>query len=550
MLLTTHTLQAQVNLAGKVINKEGKPISGAIILLKGTDISTTTNNSGIFSVSNSIAGTNISIEVTAVGYKMVTQNVDANASNIVITLLSDVLNMDEVVVTGTSQGTTRKQIGSYIGTIKGDKIANAGTSNAIAALQGKVAGAQIIQNSGDPAGGMSVRLRGISTIGSSSDPLYIIDGVIINNSSARTTNTQTEYNGTGSIGQNRLVDINPNDIERIEVLNGAAAAATFGSRANAGVVQIFTKRGTSGKPQLSFTTRLGINQIRKKLTLNNAPTYFGPNSNIFTQDIIDRANTADTLSTIKTPVMGRYDYQDIIFRTAFTVDNSLSIRGGKDKSRYFSSLNFNNTDGIIDKTNNKRVNFRLNYDYDINKYVSITSGVNYTYNITTELPDGNTFFSPINAMTIIGNHHNVYQLDPDGNPKSVGERGRVNPLSIFRNIDQRNRTNRLITNIGVKFKPITGLTIDYMAGVDNINQVGTTLIKPFTYNVSPGFYGGGAALDPTQNGYASTGTFQSLFFNNDLNITYSTNLNANIKSTTQLGYSEQYERGNYALVQS
>src|SRR5690606_34125342 len=116
--------------------------------------------------------------------------------------------------------------------------------NVLTGLQGKVAGAQISQNQGDPAGGMSVRLRGISSVNSSSDPLYIIDGVIANNGTSSVTDNQ----------QNRLVDINPADIERIEVLNGAAAAAIYGSRANAGVVQIFTKRGSSGEPQVNFST--------------------------------------------------------------------------------------------------------------------------------------------------------------------------------------------------------------------------------------------------------------------------------------------------------
>src|SRR6185503_5947428 len=152
------------------------------------------------------------------------------------------LGLDEVVVTGTSQGTTRKQLGSYISTVKGDVLTRGNSGNVLAGLQGKTPGAQIIQNSGDPAGGVSVRLRGVNTINSSSEPLYIIDGVIVNNATNRVTNTQSGYDGSnfvGSVGQNRLVDINPADIERVEVLNGAAAAAIYGSRANAGVIQIF-----------------------------------------------------------------------------------------------------------------------------------------------------------------------------------------------------------------------------------------------------------------------------------------------------------------------
>jgi outer membrane receptor for ferrienterochelin and colicin len=144
------------------------------------------------------------------------------------------------VVTGTSLGTTKKQLGSFISTVKSDQLNKGIPGNAIQALQGKTAGAQITQNSGDPAGGMSVRLRGISSINSSSDPLYIVDGVIVNNATNRVTNTQSGYDGAnfvGTIGQSRMVDINPADIERIEVLNGAAAAAIYGSRANSNLHQ-------------------------------------------------------------------------------------------------------------------------------------------------------------------------------------------------------------------------------------------------------------------------------------------------------------------------
>ncbi|WP_315815659.1 TonB-dependent receptor plug domain-containing protein [Paraflavitalea speifideaquila] len=191
-------------------------------------------------------------------------------------MVEDALGLDEVIVTGTSQGTTRKQIGSYISTLKADDINKGATSNVLAALQGKTAGAQIIQNSGDPAGGISVRLRGISSVNSSSEPLYIVDGVIVNNATNRVTNTQNTYdapntttNNTGSnlfvgtVGQSRMADINPADIERVEVLNGAAAAAIYGSRANAGVVQIFTKRGSTGAPIISFSTGIMVSALRK-----------------------------------------------------------------------------------------------------------------------------------------------------------------------------------------------------------------------------------------------------------------------------------------------
>jgi TonB-linked SusC/RagA family outer membrane protein len=553
MLMMTMLLsfaQAQVKISGKVTGANNAAASNISVVIQNTGIGTSTDANGNYSITADLKPGKYTIEFSGVGFKTKTAEVRIAAGESAYTtdvsLSEDALGLDEVVITGTSQGTTKKQLGSYITTLKGDRISNASTPNAIAAMQGKVPGAQIIQNSGDPAGGMSVRLRGISTIGSSSEPLYIVDGVMINNSNARVTNAQGDYAGSGAIGQNRMVDINPNDIERIEVLNGAAAAAIYGSRANAGVVQIFTKRGSSGAPQITFSTRFNTNSLRKRLVFSKAPTKFGGPTDgptALTQDILSPA-------VVTTTPVTRYDYQDDIFRTGFGTDNNLSITGGRDKTKYYASFNYNYNQGIIRKTDNTRYGFRFNLDQGLTRWLSLTAGINYISNSTNELPDGNTFFSPINSMTIIGNFHNLGVRDANGNLQAVGERGRVNPLSIFENIKQINRTNRVISNIGFKLNPLKGLTIDYGLGLDNVNQNGTTFIRPFTYNVSTGFYGGGPALDATQNGYASAASFSSLFFNHDLNVTYNTRITDKLSSTTQLGYSEQYERSSYLLAQS
>jgi TonB-linked SusC/RagA family outer membrane protein len=549
LLMLCSVAEAQVTISGKVTGA-GNAAPNVSVVVRNTNLGTSTDAEGTYSLSANLKPGRYVLEFSGVGFKTKTTDVNVTSGTTSytadVTLSEDVLGLDEVVVTGTSQGTTKKQLGNYITTVKGDRISNASTPNAVAALQGKVPGAQIIQNSGDPAGGMTVRLRGVSTIASSNEPLYIVDGVMINNSNARVTNTQADYDGYGAIGQNRMVDINPNDIERIEVLNGAAAAAIYGSRANAGVVQIFTKRGSTGAPQITFSTRFNTNSLRKRLSFNKAQTKFGGPTDgptAFTQDILSAAITTTSPVT-------RYDYQDDIFRTGIGTDNNVSITGGKDKFKYYSSINFNYNEGIIRKTSNRRYGFRLNIDQVLSKWLSVTAGLNYSYNSTTELPDGNQFFSPINSMTIIGNFHNLGVRDANGNLQAVGERGRVNPLSVFENVDQRNNTGRILSNIGLKITPMRGLTLDYTAGVDNISQNGTTFIKPFTYNVSTAFWGGGITLDPTQNGYASAANYNSLFFNHDFNATYNVRISDKLVSTTQLGYSEQYERGQYILAQS
>ena len=541
---------AQTIVSGKVSNqKDNSGIEGISIVIKGTRNGVYSDNVGGFSLklNNNNA---VTLVASGVGFKTQELNVDPSkmATGLNIVLTEQYSKLDEVVVTGTSAGTTKRQLGSYISSVNADELTKGATGNVLAALQGKTAGAQIIQNSGDPAGGMSVRLRGISSVLSSSEPLYIVDGVIINNATNRVTNTSSNYDGgnfVGSIGQNRMVDINPADIERIEVLNGAAAAATYGSRANAGVIQIFTKRGKSGAAKVSFSTTYMNSNLRKKLDVNNSPVKFGGPTDgpgALTQDIL--TPTATTTSSVT-----RYDYQDYIFRNASGTDNTVSVSGGNDKTKYYFGGSYFYNQGIIQNTDFQRFSFRSNIDQVINKWLSMNLGLNYTNSSANEKPDGQSFFSPTNSVTIIGNFHDIWTRDANGNIKAVGERGRVNPVSVIEDIKQRQTTNRLIGSFGMKMKAAKGLTFDYLMGIDNYAQNGTTYIPPFAYNASPGFFGGGATLDPTQNGYSSVGNNNFFQINHDLTGNYTVDITRDFNSTTQVGFSQQYEKSTFALIQ-
>ena len=538
----------QVSISGKATGKTGSLTDGVnavSVLVKGTKYGAGTDNNGQYKITAPLKPGRYVIEFSGIGFQ--TSEVEltigsANDYTVDAVLTEKVSSLDEVIVTGTSAGTTRRQLGSYVSTVKG------ATGNVLGALQGKTAGAQITQNSGDPAGGMSVRLRGISSVLSSSDPLYIVDGIIVNNSTNRVTNTSGNYDGNnfvGSIGQNRLVDINPADIERVEVLNGAAAAAIYGSRANAGVVQIFTKKGKSGAPVINFSTSVMSSSLRKRLEVNQSPTKFGGPTDgpgAQTQDVLTPALTNTTAVT-------RYDYQDNIFQTGMGTDNNLSVSGGNEKTKYYVSGSYFFNEGIIKNTDFQRFSFRSNIDQTINKWASFNIGLNYVNSSANEKPDGNSFFSPMNAVTIIGNFHDLTTRDALGNIKAVGERGRVNPISVIEDFKQRQTTNRILSNIGFKLQPLKGLTIDYTMGIDNYSQNGTTYLPPYAYNVSTGFFGGAATLDAAQNGYASAATSTFFQINHDVNATYIFDISKNIGSTTQVGFSQQYEKNNYLLAQ-
>ncbi len=376
-LLTTIglTAQAQVRITGKVSDASGNGIPGITVAIKNTTIATSTDATGNYELNPNLRPGNYILEISGVGFKTINQGLQittasdytANAS-----LSGDILGLDEVVVTGTLGRTTKREVGNSISTVSSRQLQNTGAANLSAMLSGKVMGAQVTQNSGDPASGISIKLRGVGSIFGSSEPLYMIDGVIVDNSSANVINLSADAQGARiQSGTNRLVDINPNDIDRIEVINGAAASAIYGSRASNGVVQIFTKRGKSGKSQVSFTTSVQHNSLRKRLEFNTYPFRFGyPGENNlgYQQDrltIVGNNRPATTavantrgeptqytlaafpatgpvalfgnpLDLNKYPVT-RYDYQDNIFENSFGTDNHISVTGGNDKANYYFS---------------------------------------------------------------------------------------------------------------------------------------------------------------------------------------------------------------------
>ncbi|MFL5774408.1 MAG: SusC/RagA family TonB-linked outer membrane protein, partial [Flavisolibacter sp.] len=250
-----------------------------------------------------------------------------------------------------------------------------------------------------------------------------------------------------------------------------------------------------------------------------------------------------------TTAVTRYDYQDYIFQTGLGTDNNVSVSGGTERTRYFLSGAYFFNQGIITNTDFRRYSFRANIDQTINRVLSFNLGLNYINSAANEKPDGNSFYSPMNSVTIIGNFQDIQTRDALGNIKAVGERGRVNPVSVIEDFKQHQETSRIVANLGAKLKPFKGFTIDYTLGIDNYGQNGTTYMPPFAYNVNTAFFGGGATLDPTLNGYASTGNDYFFQINNELNGTYQFNITPDIGSTTQVGYSVQYEKNRYALLQ-
>ena len=441
---------AQVKISGRVTNSKGIGIALASVSI-GNNISVSTNINGNYEIVTALNNGKYTVIVSNVGYKNNEETITVNGSSDIVlnsTLQIDALGLDEVVVTGNVNKTSKKQLGNAISTINAAQLQNTGTTNLSAMLSGRVMGAQVTQNSGDAAGGISVKLRGVGSVFGSSEPLYIMDGVIIDNSSANVINLNADTQGSRiQAGTNRLSDINPNDIERIEVINGAAAAAIYGSRASNGVVQIFTKKGKNGKAKVSFTSSVQQSSLRNRWEMNDVPLRFG----VATAPALRLSTVQDRLSTIgnfaNVPggtgpaaaggrlleskyAVTRYDYQDDIFQKAIGTDNHLSVTGGTDKINYYFSSSYTKNEGIVRNTNFQRYGFKARTDVTLNNWAKLSGGLTYTNSRSKDKPNGNNFFSPVSTMTIIDNVWNINERDANGKLLNV-EFARVNPLSII-----------------------------------------------------------------------------------------------------------------------
>ena len=311
--------------------------------VKGTNSATQTNASGAFSIE---AADNSTLELTATGYT--TREVAVNGISSTIALETSTTNLNEVVVVGYGTARRRDLTGS-VSSVQA-KDFNKGVQTAPDQLiQGKVAGVQIINNSGMPGGGTTVRIRGAASIRSGNQPLFVVDGVQLDNRSARPGGSVGTYGGTP--GSNPLNFINPNDIASIDVLKDASATAIYGSRGANGVVVITTKKGQSGAPRVDLATSYGFSKILKKL------------------EVLDGNEYRQALKDYGLPAAGdlggNVDALEAITRTAKNQNYSLGVSAGGENARYRLSLGYLDQEGIIRKSDFKKLsvgltsNFRL-----------------------------------------------------------------------------------------------------------------------------------------------------------------------------------------------
>ncbi|MEM7552143.1 MAG: SusC/RagA family TonB-linked outer membrane protein [Bacteroidota bacterium] len=378
LLFSVNGFAQSLTVKGKVTDPAtGDPLTGVNVIEKGTVNGTITDIEGNYQISLKNAE-NAVLVYSFIGY--ITQEIDVNGQSVINPeLSSDVLNLEEVVVTGLATNVKRSNLANAVSTVSSEKLTGTTSPQTLdKALYGKLTGANIVANSGAPGGGISIKLRGISTLGGgSSEPLYIIDGVYIDNSAiSNGSNTATAASAGGSVisstqdnPSNRIADLNPDDIASVEILKGASASAIYGARANAGVVIITTKKGSDGKTKISYSQDLGFASI-----LNPLGTRAVSHDNAFDVGGAGAVEAFDNALVNNSLV----NYEDELYgNVGFITRSNLSASGGDDKTKFFTSISYDDEDGIVDGTGFDRFSARLNVDHRVSKVFDFGVNANY-----------------------------------------------------------------------------------------------------------------------------------------------------------------------------
>jgi TonB-linked SusC/RagA family outer membrane protein len=381
LLLLPEAALAQFTATGKVTDRRtNEPVVGASVLVKSTTTGTVTNAEGEFRLE--VPGQSATLTVSYIGYLSQDVPVTPGSGNLTIALAEDVTKLEEVVVTGLASSVKRSNLANAVGTVSAQELTGTTAPQTLdAALYGKITGANIVANSGAPGGGISMKLRGITTITGSSEPLYIVDGVYMDNSAISSginlvtaASRASGATSTQDNPSNRIADLNPADIENIEVLKGPSAAAIYGARANAGVVIITTKRGKGGKTNISFNQDIGV---ASALNLLGMRDYTDERVRVsFGEAELARYQAARAAGRL-------VDYEKEIYGERGLLTNSrISLSGGTEKTKFFVSGALQDEEGIIKNTGFERRTVRANVDHKISDVFDVSINAGYINSVT------------------------------------------------------------------------------------------------------------------------------------------------------------------------
>jgi len=467
-------------ISGRVTSSvSGDPVVGATVSVVGAPITATTSERGEFSLSAPDGA--VTLLIRHIGYKRRTVAVAANESTVAAQLDPDVFNLEGVVVTGQATGVEKRHAPNAVGVVEGGDLKRVPAPSVEVAVQGKVAGAVIQQNSGAPGGGIQVKLRGVSTLNGLSSPLYVVDGVIMSDVAITNNQQVVTLSNSGSNPSplqqnqvNRIADLNPYDVDNVEVLKGGSAAAIYGSKAANGVVVITTRRGELGGPRYSVTQRLGFSELSHELGSRRfadsaaAVTVFGDSA------------LAGQICRGGCPF---YDHeQELGGRKDLSYESAVDVGGGTENTRYYFSGLTSRTAGIIQNTGYWKQSIRANIDQRLSSRLNVSLYSNFVHTLARRglTNNDNAFvsyymslgFTPsfVNLLPVNG----VYPNNPAVGSNALQTAALMNPND--ENVD------RFVGSVKATFdiltRPEHHLQFVGVGGVDRFSQQDALLFPP------------------------------------------------------------------------
>lgn len=450
-----------------------QPILGVNIIVENTITGASTNFDGAYSIN--VKNSDAILVFSYQGFK--TKEIQVGTqTEINVALVEDVANLDEIVLIGYGSS-KRKDLTGSISSIKAADLESTRVTTADEFVQGRVSGLLLTQTSGQPGAATSVRIRGSSSINAGNEPLYVIDGFPVDNNS----DNLSAGNVAEGPNLNALSTLSPSDIESIDVLKDASASAIYGSRGANGVIIITTKRGKSGEAQINYDTYISVSEVNKKLDVLNASQFAHYVNEAGYNNGDPRFYTNPSFFGVGT------NWQDEIFRTAYTKNHDISIKGGNDGVKYAVSASYLDQEGTIIETNFNRYNFRVNLDFKASEKLKITNSLSINrsdYNTArTNTNGGLGVSSSVTGAYLMNPMLPVF--DSDGN-YTLGNFGVENdgsfvndidnpfeqiqnfasPVAYQKLLDSKGRTTRILNNLSIDWNIANNLNLKTNLGAD------------------------------------------------------------------------------------
>ncbi|MEJ7811934.1 MAG: SusC/RagA family TonB-linked outer membrane protein [Gemmatimonadaceae bacterium] len=479
---------------GRVTNEAGTPLQSASVFVEGLGLGTLTREDGQYSFvvpAARLQGQQATLTARVIGYRAQSRQITLSAGEISqnFTLAANPLNLGEVVVTGAGTQTEAEKLGNVRNNVSAEQIQRSNESNIVQALAAKAPNVEVTSSSGEPGASSYIRMRGQRTILGGTQPLFVVDGVPIDNSSFSTSNfNPTDELGTGEISgtaqMNRAIDINPDDIENIEILKGPAAAAIYGARAGQGVVLITTKKGRAGQTRYSWRSTLSWDDINKTYPLQRTwgQGRFGASA-LPCNDI----NKATCLRSWGPSLAGKqtFDHSDEAYDTGHIFEQAMSVSGGNERTTFYLSGSYTDNNGVFVGPNNEfqRTTVRLNASHRLFESLNISGNVAYADTRGQFVQRGNNVnglqlgllrtppdFNNLPYLDPETGLHRSYRLQTPGASSSSSSRGFDNPFFVLYEPENRSRVGRVFGNVGAEWVATNWLRLNYTLGTDYSND--------------------------------------------------------------------------------